>query len=155
MKKTLLLLILGWIVLNVSGFNPPKKNVTPLQPRVEPMFWWAGMKNPNLQLMVHAPEIGLCRVSLDYPGVLLKSVTTLPNPNYLFVDLDLSAAKPGSFIIQFRKETKLVAEYRYELREREPGSAARKGFNSSDVMYLIMPDRFANGDPANDEIPGM
>jgi len=154
-KKSVLLLLMGLIMLNALALHAPKKNVLPLQPRVEPMFWWAGMKNPHLQLMVHAPEIGLCRVAIDYPGVVLKSVTSLPNPNYLFIDLDISVATPGSFDVQFRKDTKLYATYRYELKEREPGSAGRSGFSSSDVIYLVMPDRFANGDPSNDEIAGL
>jgi glycosidase len=119
------------------------------------MFWWAGMKNPHLQLMVHATDIGLTRVNLTCPGVELQSVTSVQNPNYLFIDLDIAKAKPGTFVIRFEKDKKTVAEYPYELREREPGSANRVGFNNSDALYLIMPDRFANGNPGNDEVAGM
>jgi glycosidase len=155
MKRIISLLVLSVLFLHIQASNPPKKIAPPLQPRVEPMFWWAGMKNPHLQLMVHAPEIGLSRVELQYPGVELKSVTSVQNPNYLFIDLDIARAKPGTFIIRFQKEKKTMAEYKYELREREPGSAMRQGFNSSDALYLIMPDRFANGNPGNDEVSGM
>jgi neopullulanase len=155
MKKLTPFLMLILFALYGLAVNPPKKTETPVQPRVEPMFWWAGMKNPHLQLMVHAPEIAYTRVSLEYPGVQLNSVSTVQNPNYLFIDLDIQGAKPGSFQISFLKDKKTVAEYKYELRQREPGSAMRQGFNNSDVLYLIMPDRFANGNPANNEVTGM
>lgn len=123
--------------------------------RVEPMFWWAGMNNPNLQLMVYGPEIGNSRVSVDYPGVTLKSVSQVENPNYLFIDLTIEGAQPGTFPITFLQNGKALAEYSYELKLREPGSANRKGFTSADAMYLIMPDRFANGNPDNDFVEGM
>lgn len=123
--------------------------------RVEPMFWWAGMKNPRLQLLVYGEEIGTARVTVDYPGVTLKSVSQVENPNYLFVDLDIEGALPGQFPIRFIKNGVAVAEYSYELKEREAGSANRKGFGPADALYLIMPDRFANGNPGNDYIEGM
>ncbi len=155
MKRIIPFLVLVLFVLQVPAVHRPKTAEPALRPRVEPMFWWAGMKNPHLQLMVYSPGIALTRVSLQYPGVELKSVSTVQNPNYLFIDLDIQYAKPGTFTIQFQKENKTVAEYRYELREREPGSAIRQGFNNSDVLYLIMPDRFSNGNPGNDEVAGM
>ncbi|WP_423129956.1 glycoside hydrolase family 13 protein [Gaoshiqia sp. Z1-71] len=124
--------------------------------RVEPMFWWAGMKNPNLQLMIHGENIAGTNVELAYPGVTLQAVTRVENPNYLFIDLKISEkARPGSFTISFSSKKKTEARYVYELKAREDGSAGRQGFNSSDVIYLITPDRFANGNPANDEMPGM
>jgi neopullulanase len=155
MKRNFLLVAFSILLFYCQALTPPKKTVAIIQPRVEPMFWWTGMKNPHLQLMVHAPEIGLSHVVLQYPGVELKSVTSVQNPNFLFIDLDIEKANPGSFTIQFQKDKKTVAEYRYDLREREPGSAERQGFNSHDVLYLIMPDRFSNGNPLNDEVPGM
>ncbi len=124
--------------------------------RVEPPFWWAGMKNQKLQLMVFGKKISETRVSLQYPGVTVESVAQVVNPDYLFVDLMLSKEViPGKFEILFTKEGKTVQKYQYELRQREPGSASRKGFNSSDVIYLITPDRFANGEPGNDAVAGM
>ncbi len=155
MKRTFLFLALAIFAIPVLAVPRPGISQPVSQPRVEPMFWWAGMKNPNLQLMVYAPDIAFTRVSLQYPGIELKSVSAVQNPNYLFIDLDIQHAKPGVFTLFFQKDKKTVAEYPFELREREPGSAQREGFNSSDVMYLVMPDRFANGDPANDEVPGM
>ncbi|MFW5755789.1 MAG: glycoside hydrolase family 13 protein, partial [Tangfeifania sp.] len=124
--------------------------------RVEPMFWWAGMKSPNLQLMVYGENIAETDVSLKYPGVELISVSKVQNPNYLFIDLKLSEnVKPGSFDLLFQKENETIETYKYELKAREKGSASRKGFDQSDVIYLITPDRFVNGNPGNDQVEGM
>ncbi|MFW5822216.1 MAG: glycoside hydrolase family 13 protein [Tangfeifania sp.] len=124
--------------------------------RVEPMFWWAGMKSPNLQLMVYGENIAETDVSLEYPGVELISVSKVQNPNYLFIDLKLSEnVKPGSFDLLFQKENETIETYKYELKAREKGSASRKGFDQSDVIYLITPDRFVNGNPGNDQVEGM
>jgi neopullulanase len=124
--------------------------------RVEPTFWWVGMKNPTVQLMVHGEGITLSEITLNYPGVKIKTISRLENPNYVFIDLVISPeAKAGSFPIQFRKSKKEVVSYNYELKNREPNSASRKGFDGSDVIYLITPDRFVNGNPANDAVAGM
>ncbi len=124
--------------------------------RVEPMFWWVGMKNPTLQLMVHGPEIASSEINLNYPGVRIESVARQENPNYVYINLVISPeAKAGSFPIQFMKSKKEITSYTYELKNREPNSANRNGFDASDVIYLITPDRFANGNPANDAMPGM
>ena len=124
--------------------------------RVEPMFWWAGMKSPELQLMIYGEKISTADVSLKYPGVELVSVTKVQSPNYLFIDLKLAEnVQPGKFDIQFSVDKKVVGTYRYEIKTREKGSANRAGFNGSDVIYLITPDRFVNGNPANDWVGGM
>lgn len=124
--------------------------------RVEPMFWWVGMKNPTIQLMVHGQEIAATEISLNYPGVKIQTISRQENPDYVFIDLSISPeTKAGSFPIQFRKNKKEVVSYNYELKNREPHSANRKGFDQSDVIYLITPDRFANGNPANDMVVGM
>lgn len=124
--------------------------------QVEPPFWWAGMKNSKLQLMVHGENIAETKPELNYPGVEVAAVTSLQNPNYLFIDLELAPdIKPGTFDISFKQRGKSKASYRYELKERADGSAERQGFNTTDVLYLITPDRFANGDPSNDVIAGM
>ena len=124
--------------------------------RVEPMFWWAGMKSPDLQLMIYGEKISTADVSLKYSGVELVSVTKVQSLNYLFIDLKLDKnVQPGKFDIQFKVGNKVVATYPYELKVRENGSANRAGFNSSDVIYLITPDRFVNGDPNNDWVEGM
>ena len=124
--------------------------------RVEPTCWWVGMKNPIVQLMVHGQEIAATEISLNYPGVKINSISRLENPNYVFIDLNISSeAKAGTFPILFRKNKKEVVSYTYELKNREPDSANRKGFDGSDVIYLITPDRFVNGNPANDAVVGI
>ena len=128
----------------------------PLMERVEPAFWWVGFKNPNLQLLVHGDQISLTKPVINYPGVTLESVSSVESPNYLFLNLKLAAnTLPGKFDIKFMLNGKAVQTFSYELKPREAGSAERIGFNSSDVLYLIMPDRFANGDPSNDSNPLM
>ncbi|PKP45957.1 MAG: alpha-amlyase [Bacteroidetes bacterium HGW-Bacteroidetes-11] len=124
--------------------------------RVEPPSWWAGMKHAELQLLVYGKDISLTEVVFDYPGVTLAKKHLVENPNYLFLDLLLAKdVKPGSFDIRFMRGKKALFTYKYVLNEREPGSAERIGFGPSDVVYLLMPDRFANGDPSNDNMPGM
>ena len=123
--------------------------------RVEPAFWWAGMQNTRLQLMAYGKQISDLHPVVNYPGVRLIQTVSVENPNYLFLDLDLAGAKPGTFEILFQEKGKTRLVYAYRLLERQQGSAQRKGFSSSDVMYLITPDRFANGDPSNDTAEGM
>ncbi len=124
--------------------------------RVEPPFWWTGFQCPELQLMVHGENISSTAPEINYPGVRIKSSSRLESPNYLFVDLVIDkSAQPGKFEIVFKNGSKPVASYTYELLQREPGSAERKGFNESDIIYLVFPDRFVNGDPSNDSHPEM
>ncbi len=114
------------------------------------------MKRPFLQILVHGQLIGETDVSLQAEEVLLRSVVRVENPNYLFLNLELAPeTKPGSFRIQFTKDGQAAAEYLYQLYARKPNAAQVEGFNSSDVIYLITPDRFANGDPDNDRVAGM
>ncbi len=123
---------------------------------VEPPFWWAGMTSPELQLMLHGKDIGSLDPQINYEGVLIKQVTKLENPNYLVIDLVLSeGVEAGSFEIVLKSGKKTKATYTYQLLEREGGSRDRQGFNTSDVVYLITPDRYANGDPSNDENPSL
>lgn len=124
--------------------------------RIEPPFWWAGMKNSSLQLLVYGKDISLTRPSIDYQGVKIKESILVENPNYIFINLEVSPdVKPGVFEIRFTGPKKIYLSYNYELKAREEGSAERKGFNSSDAIYLLMPDRFANGDPSNDQTDDM
>jgi neopullulanase len=95
-------------------------------------------------------------VMLNYPGVKLLKVHKVENPNYLFLDLDISVtAKPGAFNISFVKAGAKNLQYRYELKQRNLSHNRAQGVTNKDVIYLIMPDRFSNGDPSNDSIPGM
>ncbi|WUR12257.1 glycoside hydrolase family 13 protein [[Empedobacter] haloabium] len=125
---------------------------------VEPAFWWTGMQHKTLQLLVHGPALADLRPTLDYPGVRIAAVTRLANPNYLFIDLAIDdSARAGGFDIAFTAAgtARPVLRQRYELRARAPGSAQRQGFGPADAIYQVMPDRFANGDPANDSVAGM
>ena len=127
------------------------------QPKhVEPPFWWVGMQNNSLQLLIHGEDVGYSTPHLDYDGVALKKTIKVENPNYLFLDLEITKdAKAGDFEIDFKKNGQTIYSYTYELRAREKGSIERQGFDNSDIIYLLMPDRFANGNPGNDSQPGM
>jgi len=128
----------------------------PALERVEPMFWWTGMHNPDLQLIVHGKYISARKVELSYPGVKLVAVHKVENPNYLFVDLRIfSAAVPGTFPIKFTKAGEKALTYRYELKKRDQPAGRIQGVTNKDMIYLIMPDRFANGDLKNDSVAGM
>ena len=121
--------------------------------RVEPPCWWVDMKNPELQLMVYGQGIGKAHVKVDYPGVRLKETVKTENPNYLFVYLNIGEdAVPGEMKLSFDCGDQTL-ERSYELlpRSDKPGAL---GFSSADVLYLITPDRFANGDPSNDSAEG-
>lgn len=123
---------------------------------LEPPFWWAGMKHSELQLLVHGQDIGYSTPEFNYNGVKLKQTIKVKNPNYLFLDLEISPeATPGSFTIYFMREGKQVYSYDYELHDRKQTSASRQGFGQEDVIYLLMPDRFANGDTTYDSHPDM
>lgn len=127
------------------------------QLRVEPANWWVGMRTPQLQLLIYGKDIASSTPQLSYPGVTLQRVTRVENSNYLFLDLYIDNANtvPGKFDILFQKNNKTVNKYTYELMAREPNSAGRASFTPADIMYLITPDRFANGDPANDKVAAL
>lgn len=130
--------------------------ISSAQIRVEPPSWWTGMKCQKLQLMVHAENISETKAVFNYPGVSLESVVQVESPNYLFLNLKLDEnVEPGTFTIDFKKGKKLKASYSYVLNKREKAPSAFTGFDNSDVIYLLMPDRFANGDPSNDNVEGM
>jgi glycosidase len=125
--------------------------------QVEPPFWWTGMKNPRVQLLFHDMDVNLGQfdVAIDYAGVALQEVKTVENPHYVFLTLDISpSARHGKIPITFTAGKKRYV-YSYELKEKSKAGVGARGFDASDVIYLIMPDRFANGDPKNDSIPGM
>ncbi|MGM9798383.1 MAG: glycoside hydrolase family 13 protein [Parabacteroides sp.] len=122
------------------------------QVKIEPAFWWSGMKNTELQLMVYGKDIAGYLPSINYSGVQLKSSVALESPNYLLIYLDVANAQPGTFNITFTQGKKSF-KMPYELKVRKANADQIKGFDSSDVLYLIMPDRFADGDPSLDQIP--
>lgn len=121
---------------------------------VYPPNWWAGMHSSKLQLMVHDNGIGAASVSTSYPGVSITSVIPGDSKNYLFVDLEINDANPGTVPLTFTVNgTSHTVDYRLEKRRTD--SAQREGFSPSDAIYLITPDRFANGDKQNDSIDGL
>jgi len=123
---------------------------------VDPMFWWVGMKNPKLQVMVHGKDIAGYTVKVDYPGVKLAEVHKVENPNYLFIDLEIAAdAKAGKFPIQFLENGKNKASYNYELKNKDHSATRIQGVTNKDLIYFLMPDRFSNGDQSNDVVKGM
>lgn len=124
--------------------------------RLEPANWWVGMKYNQVQLLVHGDRISELEPAIKYPGVMIKNIQRVENPNYLFITLAIgNRTKPGQFPIHFRLKGETKASFTYELMQREKGSAERIGFNTTDVIYLITPDRFANGNPDNDSVPGL
>lgn len=148
MKQTLLIIM---AVLSFLGFKTP---VQASIKKVAPTFWWAGMKNTELQILLYGEDISSSDVSLTSSDVYLKEVVRQANSNYLILYLDLKEARPQKFDIVLKKGRK-VTKVPYELKERIRRGTDIEGFTSSDVLYLIMPDRFANGNPDNDVIPGM
>lgn len=124
--------------------------------KVEPPHWWIGLKNQKLQLLVKHPNIGSSHVDISHQGVNLVKVNKADSPNYLFLDLELSkSAKPGKFNIVFKQDDGSELKQTYELKERQRSAEDYLGFDSSDVIFLITPDRFVNGDPSNDIIEGL
>jgi glycosidase len=122
---------------------------------MDPPLWWTGMHHGKLQLMVHGPCIADLEPSLNYAGVRIASVSRVANNNYLFIDLEIAPdAAPGKLDLAFQRDGRTL-RYGYQLLARAKDSAQRVGFNSGDAIYQVMPDRYANGDPANDNAAGM
>ena len=123
--------------------------------RIEPENWFVGMKDPTLQLMVYGKDIKFSDVSTDYQNVRIDSLVRLDSPNYLLVYLNLKDAKPGEMTLSFKGKDGKVIKRKYQLLARSMAGADHKGFDNSDVLYMLMPDRFANGNPKNDVVKGM
>ncbi|HMH22765.1 MAG TPA: glycoside hydrolase family 13 protein [Puia sp.] len=129
-------------------------------PKVYPSNWWVGMKNTELQLMIHGRNIAKdTAVSILYPGVSLRKVLRSENPNYLFLDLYIGPeARPGTLRIRVGREgaaTSTMISYPLEARRAGKGQQFAQGVTSADFIYFLMPDRWSNGDPSNDRIRGM
>ena len=123
---------------------------------IEPLNWWVGMRDTDLQLLINGNDIGETIPSINYPGVTIKKISKADSKNYLFVDLDIAkSTKPGTFPINFKKSGKTVFTSNYHLLSRQQNASKLIGFNAADVIYLLAPDRFANGDESNDVVPGM
>ncbi len=144
--------LLIFLCISGSVFASAKKQ--PWVQRLEPTFWWTDMKNPELQLSVYGNEISSAEFTVSYPGVTIARKELTDNPNYVFLYLKIEKGTiPGKFSIELKKG-KLKQKLVYELKSRRPESANRESFTTADAIYLIMPDRFVNGNTANDSVKG-
>ena len=128
--------------------------------RIDPTDWYVGMKNPQVQLMVYGKDIATVQeVTTDYPNAHIDSVVHLDSPNYLLVYMNLKGAKAGTMKLTFQvknEKGKVKSEVAtYQLKEREKAGSERKGFTNADVLYMLMPDRFAQGAHHPAQIKGM
>ena len=147
MKKALFLLMavaMGWLTAHAAVKVD----------RIEPTNWYVGMKNASVQLMVYGEGIRDAEVAIDYAGVTIDSLVRLDSPNYLFIYLNTRGAQSGTMNITF-KQGRSKKKVQYDLLAREMSGDQRMGFTNADVLYMLMPDRFADGNPANNQIAGM
>lgn len=122
--------------------------------RIAPSHWWVGMKNPDLQILVYHKNVGTATPLINHPGVTIREVHRVENPNYLFIDVTIARnTQAGTFDITFREKGKSDIVIPYTLEKRNSNKKAQ-GVTNADFIYLIMPDRFANGDPYNDTVEG-
>ena len=139
--------------LPMEGLNTAK---TIKEVRVEPQFWWADMVNPTLELMLHGDNIASMQASLQTrSNINIVEQSTTENPNYLFIKLSLKDAKAQTITLSLTQNKTLMHQFDYQIKQRRTGSSQRQGFDNSDVIYLITPDRFVNGDTSNDNHSSM
>ena len=145
MKKILTALLLG---------STLTMNAAVKIDRIEPTDWYVGLKDASLQLMVYGKDIKTADVTTDYPGVKIDSLVRLDSPNYLLVYMNIKDAQPGTMTLLFQ-QGKQKKKVNYTLKAREKKGEERYGFSNADVLYMLMPDRFASGRTDNDQIKGM
>lgn len=147
-KKNIIYLL--FLLLSFTAFSQEKFI------QIEPMNWWVGMKNPNLQLVLRGENLKGAQVKSAKAGLKVLKIHNAESPNYLFVDVYIDkSAKSGLYPLQIMRDGKTLATINYSLNARVSGSQNRESFTSKDVIYLITPDRFANGDKTNDVFPAM
>ena len=122
--------------------------------RVEPPFWWAEMETSEIEILFYGKDIAEYSVSTQ-EEVVINGVIKTENPNYLFVTIETKNLQSQTLHFNFSKKKRVKFTQEYELKKRKENSALREGFSSADVMYLLMPDRFANGNPDNDSVKGL
>jgi glycosidase len=151
-----ILLVTAILMANVLSMSAAKKTVID---RIEPTDWYVGMKNPQVQLMVYGKGIrDVASVTTDYPGVVIDSLVRLDSPNYLLIYMNLSGAQPGTMTLIFKGGTVKGSKgekVQYQLKQREMSGEKRMGFTNADVLYMLMPDRFAQGANHHKQIKGM
>lgn len=164
MKRFIHLSILCVFVINISCKNENNNHLQEIAievtnsklMHVDPPNWWVGFKEAELQLMVKYPNISETTPKILYKGISIIKVHKGDSPNYLFIDLEIAEnTKPGKFDIIFTNENGKEWAHTYELKPRERSSEEFIGFDSSDAIYLITPDRFANADESNDLMDGL
>lgn len=145
--KTIIAAVLIAAACNIGAWAAGKQSA---DVRIDPPYWWAGMKNTSVQLLVHSPQIRDAEPSISYPGISIDSVVRLDSPNYQIIYLNVArSAAPGKMNIFFKTGKKSIT-VKYELKERD--GVMPSPFSSADVLYLIMPDRFADGDTTNNDV---
>lgn len=149
MKKYIFVLTLLFAL-----FNLLQAQIKPIE-RMEPAFWWIGLVDNSLQIMVYGDQIATAEITIDSDKVKVKSFETTTNSNYVFINLEVNPkANPGSFDINFKKGKKVITKS-YELKARTANAALKPQISGADAIYLITPDRFANGNVANDKVESL
>ncbi|MEO7487200.1 MAG: cyclomaltodextrinase N-terminal domain-containing protein, partial [Ferruginibacter sp.] len=150
MKKSIT--IFPVFLFYLFGFSQPTYQCYPTN-------WWTGMKWNKVQIMIHGDSIANAKggFTITYPGVKLDKINKVENANYVFLDISIAAiAKPGIVKIKVNRESNPFT-IDFDLKAKRPGRGVNfaQGVTSADFMYLILPDRFSNGDPSNDKVAGM
>jgi glycosidase len=151
MKHLNILILISFFIVSALHLHAKPQ---PLVQRLEPTNWWTDMKQSEFQLMFYGEGIAVAEISVNYPGVSISGKQLTDNSNYVFLYLNIAKETiPGKlkFEINKGKQKQIIS---YELKQRRNASAARKSFSEADAIYLLMPDRFANGSTANDSIKG-
>jgi glycosidase len=136
-----------FLIASLAIFHPFYAGAQGIE-RIEPPFWWTDMHHSEVEIMVYGKGIGTCTVHSD--DLMIKGVVKTENPNYLFIKVNTAQKEPGNYEIRLTNLKGKALTFPFELKSRRTGSAERNGFDQSDVVYLLMPDRFANGDLSND-----
>lgn len=148
MKKILPFILIYFLAMAISFAQTIE--------RIEPQNWWIGMKYNTITLLLYGKNIAELQPSLAYRGVRLLKKETTENKNYLFITLKIDAfAKPGDVKINFLQKGNVILTRDFPILAREKNSANRMSFSSKDAIYLIVPDRFSNGDTTNDVVPSL
>ncbi len=146
MKKTIIAALLLGTTITMNAANKIE--------RIEPTDWFVGMKNPQVQLMVYGKNIKSADVTTDYPGVKIDSLVRLDSPNYLLIYMNVKNAQPGTMNLKFNGK-QIKQTVKYTLKARKMTGEQHKGFSNADVLYMLMPDRFASSGSDKNNIKGM
>lgn len=139
--------------LSFIGLQASDKKYPPIVERVDPPSWFTGMSNPQVQLLFKGEGIEFCKISLNSPSVSIERVEPAPNKGYVFVDISIQQnAQPGMLAFEIVHPKKGKSIYNYELKKK---GFQKRGIDPNDLIYVLFPDRFANGDTTNDHVSGV